>query len=144
MEEVKIEETTTVVKFKTSDGVMHDRRDRAELHERALELAEKLRSLKSVADAYYCKSQEEFDAIVDYYAYHNPSYDFYIDKYKPNYNYSKSDFKGPDWYFFHYQYNNDAADDYWVETLNEKKAEWEAFYSRFVMEEPIQDVEMGE
>lgn len=134
MEEVKIEETKTVVKFKTSDGQVYDRRDRAELHERALELAKKVGELKYIDGAYYCKTQEDFDAVVDCYAYHSPSYDSNANQYKPGYHYSKSDFYGEDWYFFYHE-NDDYADEYWVESLSEKKADWDAFYNQFVMEE---------
>lgn len=131
MEELKVEKTEVVTKFKTSDGEVYDRKDKAELHEQFLVIAEKVKKLKSVGDAYYCATQEDFDSVVDVKAYGDPYYDFYSKSYKPRYEYSKSSFKGADWYFFEWEYQDNAADDYWVETLSEKKAEWDKFYKQF-------------
>lgn len=110
MKEITIENKPTI-KYETSDGQTYDRKDRAELHEKAMEFKAKVDLLKYIDGAYYCKTQEDFDAIVDWYAYRNPYYDCYKSyMYKPHYNYSKSSFKGADWYFFEYEYNDNAAD----------------------------------
>lgn len=130
MKEITIENKPTI-KYETSDGLTFDNQSRAELHEKSMEFAEKVKLLKYIGGAYYCKTQEDFDAIVDMIAYRTPYYSLSKYAYIPSYHYSKSSFKGADWYFFEYKYNNDAADDYWVETLSEKKAEWEEFYKQF-------------
>ena len=131
MKEITIENKTTITKYETSDGKTFNRKDLAEIHEKWLELKEKEKSIKYIGNAYYCKTQEDFDTIVDMKAYGNPYYSFADSSYEPHYNYSKSSFKGEDWYFFEWEYQADAADDYWVETLSEKKAEWEEFYNQF-------------
>lgn len=131
MEELKVEKTEVITKFKTSDREVFDRKDRAELHEQFLIFAERVDKLKHVGGAYYCETQEEFDAIVDMHAYAYPFWDFCSSTYKPDYCYSKKGYKGSDWYFFKHEYQNDAPDYYWVETLSEMKTEWEEFYSQF-------------
>lgn len=134
MKEIIIENKPTI-KYETSDGSKFDRKDRAELYEKWLEFKKRVGKLKCKDIAYYCRTQEDFDAVVDYHAYIEPYYSFSENTYKPRYEYSKSSFKGADWYFFEWEYNDNAADDYWVESLSEKKAEWEEFYKQFEMEE---------
>ena len=135
MEELKIEKIEVVTQFKTSDGNVYNRKDEAELHEQYITFAEKVKKLKYVYDAYYCETQEDFDSIVDMTAYVAPIYVYGSNTYVPDYCYNKSDFKGPDWYFFEYEHQDNAADDYWVESLSEKKAEWDEFYNRFIKED---------
>ncbi len=132
MEEIVTKVVVEKTKYKTSDGEIYEEKDRAELHENALKFERKVKDLKCVNGAYYCETQEDFDAIVDWKAYSRPYYDFHSSSYKPRYEYSKKTFKGPDWYFFQWEPQDDNADDYWVETLSEKKAEWEEFYNQFV------------
>ena len=131
MKEITIENKTTVTKYETSDGKTFERKDRAEIHEKYMGFREKVKLLKNIGNAYYCKTQEDFDVIVDWYAHQDPYYDFNNSTYKPRYEYSKSNFEGEDWYFFEWEYQDNAADDYWVETLSQKKAEWEEFYNQF-------------
>lgn len=131
MKELKIVNQEVITKFQTSDGEVYDRKDVAELYEQLLVIEEKVNKLKYVNGAYYCKTQEDFDSIVDAKAYGNPYYDFNSNSYKPRYEYSKSSFKGADWYFFKWEYQDNAADYYWIETLSEKKTEWEEFYRQF-------------
>lgn len=130
MKEIIIENKPTT-KYETIDGKTFDRKDCAEIHEKYLELNKQAKSIKYIDGAYYCKTQEDFNTIVDMKAYCNPYYSFKDNIYKPHYNYSKTDFKGEDWYFFEWRYQDDAADDYWVETLSQKKTEWENFYNQF-------------
>ena len=131
MKEITIENKRTITKYETNDGKTFGRKDLAEIHEKWLELKEKEKLIKHIDNAYYCKTQEDFGTIVDIKAYGNPYYSIADGYYKPCYNYYKTYFKGEDWYFFEWEYQDDAADDYWVETLSQKKAEWEEFYNQF-------------
>ena len=138
MEEVIEKKVEEIKKYKTSDGQTYNRKDEAELHEQYLIAKEKVDKLKRVGGAYYCETQEDFDAIVDMMNYRSPIW-FYpygerFGQYKPASHYSKNGFRDSDWYFFNYEYQSDDADRYWVESLSEKKAEWDEFYSQFTTE----------
>lgn len=134
MEEVIEKKVEEIKKYKTSDGKIHDRKDRAELHEQYLIAKEKVDKLKRVDGAYYCETQEDFDAIVDKHAYAFPIWDYKTESgYIPNSHYNKKEFNGADWYFFECERRDEDADRYWVESLSEKKAEWDEFYSQFTI-----------
>lgn len=133
MREITEEKVTTVKKYETSDGKVFDDETLAELHEKYLVLNEKAKAIPFTCGAYYCKTQEDFDTIVDCHAYEYPLYSWKKSNYIPNSDYDKKGFKGPDWYFFEYEddYDSDYPNKYWVETLSEKKSEWDEFYARY-------------
>ena len=67
--------------------------------------------------AYYIKNISDFTTVVKYL---NLCHKF-TEKY----------FCGTDWYFFYCEYDNNYGDRYWVETLTEKKQEWEEYCKQF-------------
>ena len=106
----------------------------AEIREKYLELKKKIKELKFINGAYYCRSQADFDLVVDYHAHYNPAYNYNTRQVEPRYEYKKSDYQGPDWYFLRHEFCNEGPDEYWVETLSEKKAEWDEFYEQYELE----------
>jgi hypothetical protein len=61
MKEITIENKRTITKYETNDGKTFGRKDLAEIHEKWLELKEKEKLIKHIDNAYYCKTQEDFD-----------------------------------------------------------------------------------
>lgn len=83
----------------------------------------KITALLPRADtAFYCENLQDFDTVVDYFAYgkvkpfSSPYYET-----KPIYHYSKREFAGPDWYFFYFKEYDYASDFYRIESLTEKE-----------------------
>lgn len=117
--------------FQTKDGILFDRKENAELHERYLDLLDEVKQLRNIDEGYYCETQEDFDLLINWFAYSDPYYDYDSDLYKPNYhNYSEYSFMGADWYFFRREVEDDY-DYYYVETLSELKNQWDKFYDQF-------------
>ena len=123
-----------MTKYKTADGAVFNNKTEAEIREKCLEFEKQIKKLKCVDGAYYCGSQADFNLIVDYQAHYSPAYNYYTKQMEPCYEYKNSDYQGPDWYFFCHEFYNDGLDEYWVETLSEKKAKWDEFYEQYELE----------
>lgn len=121
--------TQTIVEktvYKTLDGEIFDCEMDALAHEEWIVLKEKMNKIKSIYSdeanliydtAYYIKNTSDFMTVVKYL---NLCHKF-----------TEKDFCGTDWYFFYHEDDNDYGDKYWVETLTEKKQEWEEYCKRF-------------
>lgn len=121
--------TQTVVEktvYKTLDGEIFDCEMDALAHEEWIVLKEKMNKIKSIYSdednliydtVYYIKNTSDFMTVVKYL---NLCHKF-----------TEKDFCGTDWYFFYYEDDNDYGDKYWLETLTEKKQEWEEYCKQF-------------
>lgn len=121
--------TQTIVEktvYKTLDGEIFDCEMDALAHEEWIVLKEKMNKIKSIYSdeanliydtVYYIKNTSDFMTVVKYL---NLCHKF-----------TEKDFCGTDWYFFYHEDDNDYGDKYWVETLTEKKQEWEEYCKRF-------------
>ena len=124
IEEIKIIKEPEVL-YKTSDGEMFRLKENAEFHEKTMQLNEKMRRLKSYKCAYYCKTQEDFDLLLDWLAYN--CCDLKDGLLNPCYLYAKSEFRGTDWYFidpYTYERYKDKEIKLKIQTLTDKKEEF--------------------
>lgn len=124
--------TQTIVEktvYKTLDGKTFDCERDALVHEEMLIITDKVKKIKTkiidednliCSQAYCVKSLDDFMNIIKY-----------LDLSR---RFNKTDYRGRDWYFFYhcdnyYDYESDKG--YWIETLTEKKQEWEEFCRQF-------------
>lgn len=112
--------------YKTLDGEIFDCEMDALAHEEWIVLKEKMNKIKSIYSdednliydtVYYIKNTSDFMTVVKYL---NLCHKF-----------TEKDFCGTDWYFFYHEDYNDDGDKYWLETLTEKKQEWEEYCKQF-------------
>lgn len=129
---VKVEEVTSI-QYTTSDGKVFDRPDRAEIHEELIGLEQKFKDLgvKTVEDAYFCRTEEEFKTVVNLLAYREANFRWPSGNFEPYFRYQNAEFSGPDWYFFLHETNMDYPDEYWVETLSQKKKKFNNWVKEF-------------
>lgn len=129
---IQCEEMTTN-QYRTSDNKVFMRKDEAESHETYLEWKEEVAKfgIKHMEDAYFCKTEEELDAVEYMLAYKNSSFRYPEQKFMPNFQYGNVVFTGPDWYFFHHETNMNYPDEYWVETMSQKKKEFNDWVKKF-------------
>lgn len=122
----KITEIKEEVIYVTDDGKHFTNEQHAEIHEKALELNEKMREIKSYKNAYYCVTQEDFDLLLDWLAH--IGYNEVGDQHVPCYLYGSEDYKGSDWYFideFAYTAHKDlCCHKLKIKTLTDKKEEF--------------------
>lgn len=120
----QIEERVTV--YTCEDGKEFGSRDEAECHEKMLELEKESKRIPQNSEGFYCRTEEDFRKVLDLIAYRNTGFTYLPEsgyRYRPVYCFKNESFRGPDWYFFCCQENQDSADDYWVETLTSRKKE---------------------
>lgn len=96
---VKVEEVTCV-QYTTSDGKVFDRPDKAEVHEELIGLEQKFKDfgIKTVDEAYFCKTEEELKTVVNLLAYREANFRWPSGKFEPYFRYQNVEFSGPDWY----------------------------------------------
>lgn len=125
MDKITTQEIGEKTVYKTLDGEIFDCEKDALVHEKWTVLKEKMDKIKSIFSdedilihdrAYYIKNTSDFMTVVEYL---NLCHKF-----------TEKDFRGTDWYFF-YEDDNDYGDRYWVETLTERKQNWEEYCKQF-------------
>lgn len=126
MDKITTQEIVEKTVYKTSDGEIFDCEKDALTHEKWTVLKEKMNKIKSIYSdetnlindkVYYIKNTSDFMTVVKYL---NLCHKF-----------TEKDFCGADWYSFYNEYDNDYGDKYWIETLTEKKQEWEEYCKQF-------------
>ena len=129
---MKVEEVP-YIQYTTSDGKVFDRPDKAEIHEELIGLEQKFKDfgIKTVDEAYFCKTEEELKTVVNLLAYREANFRWPSGKFEPYFRYQNVEFSGPDWYFFLHETNMDYPDEYWVETLSQKKQEFADWLKQF-------------
>lgn len=128
----KIVEVTEKQKvYIASDGEEFSYRYAAECHDKKIYYNNLIKDVPVMEEAYYCKTQEDFDNVIEYEAYLAASYSWTNKQLEPSYHYDKKAFAGEDWYFFHHEENENYADDYYIETMSQKLAEHEEWLAMF-------------
>ena len=114
----------TETKYTTSDGRIFKNEDEAELHEKFIDAEKRVKEMdiKNINNAYFCKTPEEYAAVIEMLAYREIYWSWKTGTYMPGYHY-KGEFAGEDWYFFVHDY----PDTYYVETLTKQKQEFANF-----------------
>lgn len=119
--------------YTTSDGKVFLSKSEAEVHDGLLKWSDTVRNfgVKNTGGAYHCMTEEEFNAVVNMIAYENYAYNYNERKFTPINYYEKYKFSGDDWYFFFHETNMDYPDEYWMETLSQKKQEFADWLKQF-------------
>lgn len=119
--------------YTTSDGKVFLSKSEAEVHDGLLKWSDTVRNfgVKNTGGAYHCRTEEEFNAVVNMIAYENYAYDYNERKFIQRNYYEKYKFSGDDWYFFFHKTNMDYPDEYWMETLSQKKQEFADWLKQF-------------
>lgn len=115
----------TETKYTASDGLVFKNEDEAELHEKLLESEKKVKKMdiKNIDNAYFCRTPEEYAAVIEMLAYKEIYWNCHTGTYMPGYHY-EGEFAGEDWYFFVHETEMDYPDTYYVETLTKQKKEF--------------------
>lgn len=120
--------SVTETKYTASDGHIFKNEDEAELHEKLINAEKRVKGLdiKNINNAYFCRTPEEYTAVLEMLAYREVYWNWKTGTYMPGYNY-KEEFAGEDWYFFVHETETDYPDTYYVETLTKQKKEFADF-----------------
>ena len=126
-------EEITYKQYTTSDGKVFLRKSEADVHDGLLQWSDAVRNfgVKNTGGAYHCRTEEEFNAVVNMIAYETYAYDCNERKFVPQNYYENYKFSGDDWYFFFHKSNMDYPDEYWMETLSQKKQEFADWLKQF-------------
>lgn len=130
----KVEKKETIVtKYVTSDECEFFSKSQAKVHEDYLRWKKEVERLgiPHIENAYYCKTETEYKSVVAMLACRYGHYDIREKIYKPVNHYEDGRFTGEDWYFFEYKAKQNYPSDYWLETLTQKKKEFEEWLQQF-------------
>lgn len=115
------------IKYVTSDDREFLDKSEAEVHEGYLRWQQEIdrKNIPCINNAYYCKTKEEFDIVIIMLSYKHGAYNWREKRCTPFNHYKDSKFFGADWYFFEHETNRDYPDSYHIETLTQRKKEYE-------------------
>ena len=78
----------------------------------------------TVENAYYISSKKEYEQVCNYLAH--PEKAGYRKR-----EWTKTNFKGPNWYLFYYYEGDYGPHKYWTETLSEQKETMDSYFNSF-------------